>query len=111
MIDNLMWSSVTPLALGSVTGYGAGWLCRKIIKITIIGIGLILALMAYLESQKTITVNWNVASNQTNVILHTVSVKMLHIANIVGVDLNNHAFPVLGVTSFVPAFAFGFLRS
>jgi uncharacterized membrane protein (Fun14 family) len=113
MIDNLIWNSATPLALGSATGYGAGWLCRKIIKITIIGIGLILALLAYLEYNKTITVNWNIANNQSSVILHTVSSKMIHVVNIIGSDLNSHAaaFPVLGVAGFVPAFAIGFLRS
>jgi uncharacterized membrane protein (Fun14 family) len=100
------------LGIGAIVGYTAGWLARKVLKIAIIIIGLILAIMAYLEAQKTITVNWNVASNQTNVILHSLSVKMLHLANTVGADLNNHAaaFPILGVTAFVPSFAFGFIR-
>jgi len=69
--------------------------------------------MAYLEYQKTITVNWNIANNQTSAILHTISSKMLHVVNVVGSDLNNHAtaFPILGVAGFIPSFAwFGFLR-
>jgi uncharacterized membrane protein (Fun14 family) len=112
VIDSTLISDVTPIAIGGLTGYGIGWLCKKVFKIAIIGIGLVLALLAYLENQKTITVNWNVANNQTSVILHTISSKILEVANNVGTDLNSHAsaFPVLGVVGFIPGFLAGIMR-
>jgi uncharacterized membrane protein (Fun14 family) len=37
-----------PIISGGLIGFVLGWFCRKIIKIAIIGVGLILALLAYL---------------------------------------------------------------
>jgi hypothetical protein len=74
--------------------------------------GLVLALLAYLENQKTIAVNWDVANNQTSAILHTISSKMLEVANNVGTDLNSHGsvFPVLGMVGFLPGVIAGIVR-
>jgi uncharacterized membrane protein (Fun14 family) len=90
-----------PIISGGLIGFVLGWLCRKIIKIAIIGVGLILALLAYLEYHKTITVNWNVANHQAST--------LLHIVNNISTDLHSHvtAFPALGIAGFVPGFAFG----
>jgi uncharacterized membrane protein (Fun14 family) len=59
-----LMSQGLPIVGGALVGFCLGWLCRKLIKIAIIGIGLILALLAYLEYHKSITVNWDVVNNQ-----------------------------------------------
>jgi uncharacterized membrane protein (Fun14 family) len=101
-----------PIISGGLIGFVLGWLCRKIIKIAIIGVGLILALLAYLEYHKTITVNWNVANHQASTLLHIITAKMLQVVNNISTDLHSHvtAFPVLGIIGFVPGFAFGIMR-
>jgi len=88
MIDQSLVSLASPLAFGGILGFTMGWLCRKIIKIAIIGIGLILALLACLEYHKTITVNWNVADHQASALLHNISTKMLEIVNNISTDLH-----------------------
>jgi uncharacterized membrane protein (Fun14 family) len=114
LIDQTLINSGFPLAVGGLLGFALGWLCRKIIKITIVGFGLILALLAYLEYHKTISVNWNVVDHQASTLLHTISTKMLGIVNNVSTDLHSHAsanaFPILGVASFIPGFIFGITR-
>ena len=101
-----------PIISGGLIGFVLGWLCRKIIKIAIIGVGLILALLAYLEYHKTITVNWDVANHQASTLLHTIAVKMLGFVNNISTDLHSHVtvFPALGIAGFVPGFAFGIMR-
>jgi uncharacterized membrane protein (Fun14 family) len=101
-----------PIVGGGLVGFVLGCLCRKIIKIAIIGVGLILALLAYLEYHKTITVNWDVANHQASTLLHTIAVKMLGFVNNISTDLHSHvtAFPALGIAGFVPGFAFGIMR-
>src|SRR5215469_15248504 len=101
-----------PIIIGGLIGFALGWLCRKIIKIAIIGVGLILALLAYLEYHKTITVNWNVANHQASNLLHTITAKMFQVVNNISTDLPSHvtAFPALGIAGFVPGFAFGIMR-
>jgi len=102
-----------PIVSGGLIGFVLGWLCKKLVKIAVIGIGLILALLAYLEYHKTITVNWDVAYHQASALLHTITTKMLQIVNNTASDLNAHgtAFPILGIAGFVPGFALGILKS
>jgi uncharacterized membrane protein (Fun14 family) len=101
-----------PIISGGLIGFVLGWLCRKIIKIAIIGVGLILALLAYLEYHKTIIVNWNVANHQASTLVHIIAIKMRQVVNNISTDLNSHAttFPALGIAGFVPGFAFGIMR-
>ena len=101
-----------PIISGGLIGFVLGWLCRKIIKIAIIGVGLILSLLAYLEYHKTITVNWNVANHQASTLLHTITTKMLGVVNNVSTDLHSQAtaFPTLGVAGFLPGFILGISR-
>ncbi len=93
-------------------GFATGWLCRKVIKFVVIGIGLILALLAYLEYHRTIIVNWNVADHQATTLLHNVTSTMLGVVDNISTDLHSHAaaFPMLGVASFIPGFIIGVTR-
>jgi uncharacterized membrane protein (Fun14 family) len=80
-----------PIVSGGLVGFALGWLCKKLVKIAIIGIGLILTVLAYLEYNKSITVNWDIVNNQTNTLLHTISSKMLQ-------DLNTHGLNQVGLS-------------
>lgn len=124
MVVDVATSSLTslipqglPIVGGGLVGFVSGWLCRKLIKIAIIGIGLLLALLAYLEYQKWIKVDWAIVNHQTSDLLHTASSKMLQIANNTATDLNVHqlnhvdiAFPIFGALGFIPGFALGLIR-
>jgi uncharacterized membrane protein (Fun14 family) len=106
-----------PIVSGGLVGFVLGWLCKKLVKIAIIGIGLILALLAYLEYNKSITVNWDIVNDQANIFLHIISSKTVEVVNNTAADLNAHglnhveAFPIFGTAiGFVPGFTFGIMR-
>lgn len=114
---NSLIPQALPIVGGAGIGYAMGWLCKKLIKIAIIGIGLILALLAYLEYQKWIIVDWHVVENQTSTLLQHSTQQMLNVVNKTAADLNTHnlnhidiAYPLLGVTGFLPAFIFGLMK-
>jgi uncharacterized membrane protein (Fun14 family) len=99
---------------GGFIGFVLGYICRKLIRIAIIGLGLIFALLAFLEYKKWIAVDWAVIQNQASVFLERSSQRMLAV---VTTELSKHdlnhldvAYPILGVTGFIPGFIFGLSR-
>ena len=70
-----------PIVGGGLIGFVLGYICRKLIKITIVGLGLIFALLAFLEYKKWIAVDWAVIQNQTSVFLERSSQQMLSVVN------------------------------
>lgn len=106
-----------PLVGGGLIGFTFGYVCRKLIKLAIIGLGLIFALLAFLAYQKWVKVEWAIVQSQTSSFVQTSMQKMLDIANSTAQDLGhrhlNHidiAYPLLGVTGFIPGFIFGLSR-
>jgi uncharacterized membrane protein (Fun14 family) len=106
-----------PVVGGGLIGFVLGYICRKLIKIAIIGLGLIFALLAFLEYKKWITVDWGIIQNQTSAFLERSSQQMLAVVNNTATELNKHnlnhldmAYPILGVTGFIPGFIFGLSR-
>jgi uncharacterized membrane protein (Fun14 family) len=119
MMDTL--TSLIPHGLSIVGGglirFILGYICRKLVRIAIVGLGLILALLAFLEYKKWIAVDWAVVQNQTSVFLERSSQQMLAVVNNTATELSNHnlnhldaAAPILGVTGFIPGFIFGLSR-
>ena len=119
MMDTL--TSLIPHGLsivgGGFIGFVLGYICRKLIKIAIIGFGLIFALLAFLEYKKWIAVDWAVVQNQTSTFLERISQQMFAILNNTATDLSKHnlnhldvAYPILGMTGFIPGFIFGLSR-
>jgi uncharacterized membrane protein (Fun14 family) len=106
-----------PILGGGLIGFVLGYICRKLIRIAIIGLGLIFALLAFLEYKKWIAVDWAVVQNQTSAFLERSSQQMLAVVNNTTNELSkqnlNHldvAYPILGVTGFIPGFIFGLSR-
>lgn len=84
MIDH---NSILPLAtsagLGGIVGFLIGYAIKKIIKLAMILIGLSIAGIMYLQSQKIFIVNWAEMENLSNNIL-------LKVSNLTGVnDIKN----------------------
>jgi uncharacterized membrane protein (Fun14 family) len=105
-----------PLMGGSLVGFGLGWLCRKLLKLAIIGLGVIFALLAYLEYQNWIKVDWSVAQNQTSSFLEQSSQKLMSVVS-KSAELSKHnlnhldiAYPVFGAIGFAPGFLLGLAR-
>jgi uncharacterized membrane protein (Fun14 family) len=106
-----------PIVGGGLTGFTLGYVCRKSVKLAIIGLGLIFALIAFLAYQKWIKVDWVTLQSQTSSFIQSSTQKMLDIVNNTAQDLNHHnlnhidiAYPLLGVTGFIPCFIFGLSR-
>ena len=106
-----------PHGLPLVGGGFIGFLCKKLIKLAIIGLGLIFVLIAYLEYQKWIIVDWSTVQTQTSAFIQTSAQKTLDVINNTAQDLAhnnlNHidaVYPILGVVGFVPGFILGLTR-
>ena len=106
-----------PVVGGGLIGFVLGYICRKLIKIGIIGLGLIFALLVFLECKKWIAVDWAVIQNRTSAFLERSSQQMLAVVNNTATELSKHnlnhldmAYPILGVTGFIPRFIFGLSR-
>ena len=106
-----------PILGGGFIGFVLGYICRKLIKIAIIGLGLIFALLAFLEYKRWIAADWGVIQNQTSTFLERSSKQILSVVNNTATGLSRHnlnhvdvAYPILGVTGFIPGFIFGLSR-
>jgi uncharacterized membrane protein (Fun14 family) len=104
-----------PLVGGGITGFAIGYALKKLIKVAIIGLGLILALIAYLEYRRWMSVNWDVIQNQTGAFIQHSTQQKMDVVNNTARGLGNHhqlyaTFPVLGVTGFVPGILLGLSR-
>jgi uncharacterized membrane protein (Fun14 family) len=116
-VTNLIPYGGLPLLGGGLVGFVLGWLCRKLLKLAIIGLGLIFALLAYLQYQKWIKVDWTVAQNETSRFLEHSSQKLMSVVNETSMELSKHnynhldiAYPVFGVIGFAPGFLLGLAR-
>lgn len=118
-LESLIPSGAFPLAGGGLLGAIMGYACRKLIKLAIIGIGLVLSLLAYLDFQKLIKVDWTAVQTQTTNLVQTGSQKMMDIVNNTAHQLNQHnlnlnhvdaTYPLLGTVGFIPGFIFGLSR-
>lgn len=61
-ITSLMQQGL-PLVGGGLIGFTFGYVCRKLIKLAIIGLGLIFALLALLAYQKWVKVDWAIVES------------------------------------------------
>jgi uncharacterized membrane protein (Fun14 family) len=119
MMDTLtsLMSHGLPIVGGGFIGFVLGYICRKLIKIAIVGLGSIFALLAFLQYKKWIAVDWTVVQNRTSTFLERSSQEMLAVINNTATELSKHnlnhldvAYPILGVTGFIPGFIFGLSR-
>lgn len=102
MIDQSVISSGFPLVGGGAIGFGVGYIIKKL-KLAFIAVGLLALLLAYLEYQRWITVNWTVAENHS-------SAFMTHVVNKISVITQHmgHEVPIdVGVRGFVPGLVLG----
>jgi uncharacterized membrane protein (Fun14 family) len=106
-----------PIVGGGFMGFVLGYISRKLIKIAIVGLGLIFGLLAFLEYKKWIAVDWAVVQNQTNHFFQRSSQQMIAVVNNTATELSKHnlnhldvEYPFLGVAGFIPGFIFGLTR-
>jgi uncharacterized membrane protein (Fun14 family) len=121
LIESTVINAGVPLVGGGVTGFAIGYALKKLIKIAIIGLGLILALIAYLEYRRWISANWDVVQNQTGAFIEHSMQQVMDTVNNTARELEHNnldhihshidpAFPVLGITGFVPGLVLGLSR-
>ena len=120
MIESTAINAGVPLVGGGVTGFAIGYALKKLIKIAIIGLSLILAFIAYLEYRRWISVNWGVVQNQIGTFIQHSMQRVTNTVNNTARELphNNSdhihnidaAFPVLGITGFIPGLLLGLSR-
>jgi len=87
-----------PLVGGGLLGFAAGYALMKIMKLALIGFGLLILAIGYLEYKHWITVNWMTVETQTSTIVS-------HAANKIAVVTQSmsHEIPIgLGVVGFIP---------
>ncbi|MGC2570189.1 MAG: FUN14 domain-containing protein [Candidatus Nitrosopolaris sp.] len=106
MIDQSLISAGTPLVGGGLLGFATGFAIKKITKLVVIGLGLLMLILGFLEYKHWILVNWTVVQNQSNII-------MTHVTNrITAVTQHmNHEIPIsVGVLGFMPGLVLGFYK-
>jgi uncharacterized membrane protein (Fun14 family) len=106
-----------PLVGGGLIGFTLGYICKKLVILAVIGLGLVFALIAFLAYQKWVTVDWAIVQSQTSTFIQTSTRKMLDVVNNTAQVLGHHSlnhiditYPLLGVTGFVPGFIFGLAK-
>lgn len=104
-------SIASSIGFGGVAGFLIGYAIKKVVKITMILIGLFFAAMAYLGYQGIIVVNWDrlaaQASNATSGI-GNVTGQATGATDQLTNALVNFGIPFTG--TFAAAFVFGFMR-
>lgn len=99
------------VGFGGVAGFLIGYAIKKVVKITMILIGLFIAAMAYLGYQGIITVNWDrlssQASNATSGIGNATG-QAAGASDQLTNALVNFGIPFTG--TFAAAFVFGFMK-
>ena len=107
MIDQTqLISSAFPLVGGGAIGFGVGYVIKKLMKLAIIGLGLVMLVLGFLEYKHWISVNWTVAENQSSVI-------MTHVANRIAAVTQhmNHKMSIgIGLLGFAPGVLLGFYK-
>jgi uncharacterized membrane protein (Fun14 family) len=78
------------LVSGGLIGFTMGYICKKLVKLAIVGFGLIFILITYLAYQKWIAVDWTIVQSQTSSFLQTSTQKMLDVVNKTAQDLGHH---------------------
>jgi uncharacterized membrane protein (Fun14 family) len=106
-----------PLVGGGIMGFVIGYFLKKMLKIIILGIGLVFALITFLQYKKWIAVDWATVQHQTGTFLQHSTQQVLNAVNNTAQTLEhqnlNHldiSYPSLGVTGFVPGFILGVIR-
>jgi len=87
MIDQSLISSSFPLVGGGLLGFAVGYALKKIIKLVFIGLGLLILLIGFLEYQRWITVNWNIAEVQTSTIMSHAANKIAVVTQSMGHEI------------------------
>ena len=99
------------VGFGGVAGFLIGYAVKKVVKITMILIGLFIAAMAYLGYQGIIIVNWDKlasqASNATSGIGNATG-QDASAGHLLASALVNFGIPFTG--TFAAAFVFGFMK-
>jgi uncharacterized membrane protein (Fun14 family) len=99
-------SAGAPLAGGGLLGLAAGYALKKVMKFALIGFGLLILVIGYLEYKHWISVNWVIIENQTSVIMSHIA----HKAYVVTRQMGHEAPIGLGVVGFMPGLAIGLLK-
>jgi uncharacterized membrane protein (Fun14 family) len=99
-------SAGAPLAGGGLLGLAAGYALKKVMKLALIGFGLLILVIGYLEYKHWISVNWGIVENQSSTIMTHVADKIAAMTQSRG-----HEIPIgLGVVGFIPGLLLGFTR-
>lgn len=121
MIDNTIINTIAPytgtLISGGVLGFACGFFFKKLLKIILFIGGAIIALLSILSWQKMIVIDWTAIQSKSNDVavqtlngvtsaLNNTNNELTH-AGLNHIDI---AYPILGVVSFLPAFALGMAK-
>jgi uncharacterized membrane protein (Fun14 family) len=106
-----------PLVSGGIMGFVTGYFLKKILKIIMLGIGLVFALVTFLQYKQWIAVDWATVQHQTGTFLQHSTQQVLNAVNNTAQTLEhqnlNHldiSYPLLVMTGFMPGFILGIIR-
>lgn len=105
---------VGTFVMGGGIGFAMGFAIKKLIRWIIIGLGLVLALLAFLQYKGWINVNWVTVQRDLSGgaqwgaqnLMHTVNSTAQQVAKsgLNGMDIG---YPILGIVGFMPGFLLG----
>jgi len=92
----------------SLAGFLSGYALKKALKIIAFVVGLFFAALAYLQYSKSISVNWDQISNQTQEIAVQAANKTNDIIHQIGASTNNVDNGGIGIGTATIGFVVGF---
>lgn len=102
---------------GGALGFVIGYAMKKVLKFVLVGLGLIFALLMYLNYKGYINVNWSKVSNDVSNSSQQIANQTLLAVNstahqIAHSNLNNTdiLYPVLGTVGFIPGAILGIMK-
>jgi uncharacterized membrane protein (Fun14 family) len=115
MIDlNQILSYGGTMVGGGVIGFALGYAVKKIIKLALLGFGLVLALLAFLQYKGWINVNWNIVQQQSNDLARQGAQQLSSTLNTASAGLQHSQmdllYPALGIIGFMPGVCAGFIK-
>ena len=81
IVESTAIHTALPLVAGASSGFAMGYVLKKLLKLALIGVGLILAFIDFLEYKKWISVNWDIVQSQTGAFVQHSTQQVMDVVN------------------------------
>lgn len=99
---------LTSVGFGMISGFLIGFAIKKVMKILAVVVGIFLAAMIYLETQKIISINWTKLQSTSEVAVTGLTNAVDQIQNVASSSTTDLALPLTG--SLTMGLAIGFMK-